>query len=290
DDFLSKYFWREVITLLPPKRPRIAVVLSGGGARGLAHIGVLKVFKEEGVPIDVITGTSVGALVGALYCSGVSPEKIEEMAGDVGWADLTNISNASIIELVVAGKLLSSENMERYISENIGNKQFHELKTQFACTATDLKTGEKIIFREGDVASAVRASATIPGLFSPVEYRHRYLVDGGLVDNIPTDLARSLGADVVVAIDIQADFTRYSASNVLLALNQAIYIQGSLLSSESLKKADIVIQPKVSDVSAYELWRGRECIEAGIVAARQSMREIKRQIMDRTFLWLLKNN
>jgi NTE family protein len=290
DDFLTKYFWREVITLAPPKRPRIGIVLSGGGARGLAHIGVLKVMREAGVPIDVLTGTSVGALVGALYCSGMSVEKIEDMAGDIGWSDLTNISNTSIIELVVAGKLLSTENLEKYIAQNIGGKQFHELPVKFACTATDLKTGEEITFREGDVSSAVRASATIPGLFGPVEYSHRYLVDGGLVDNIPSELAKSLGADIIIVVDIRADFTKYSTSNILLALNQAIYIQGELLSAESLKKADVVIQPKVNDVSAYELWRGRECIDAGIVAARQSVKEIKKQIMQRTLTWLLEHN
>ncbi len=290
DQFLTQYFWREVVTLVPPKRPKVFLVLSGGGARGLAHIGVIKVLEEEGVPIDGIVGTSVGALIGALYCGGIKTNKIELMADEIGWSDLTNVSATSIVGLLMVEKLLSTEKMEEYIKKNIGDKQFHELRIPFACVATDLKTGEKIIFREGDVASAARASATIPGIFTPVEYRHRQLVDGGLVDNIPTDIAKMLGADLIIAVDISADFTKYSTSNVLLVLNQSISIQGELLSRESLKLADIVINPKVSDVNAYELWRGRECIDAGIIATRTMIPKIKKIIMDKTFHWLLKHS
>ncbi|MFN3966316.1 MAG: patatin-like phospholipase family protein [Endomicrobiia bacterium] len=290
DQFLTQYFWREVITLSPPKRPKIFLVLSGGGARGLAHIGVLKVLEEEGVPIDGIVGTSVGALIGALYCSDIKVDKIELMAEEIGWSDLTNISVPSVVGLLTTEKLLSTEKMEEYIAKNVGKKQFHEMKIPFACVATDLKTGEKIIFRDGDVASAARASATIPGVFSPVEYRHRFLVDGGLVDNIPTDIAKMMGADFIIAVDISADFTKVSPSNILLVLNQSISIQGELLSREALKLADVIINPKVSDVSIYELWRARECIDAGIIATRKIIPKIKKMIMDKTFNWLLKHS
>lgn len=289
DSFLTQYFWQEVITLSPPKRPKVVLVLSGGGARGLAHIGVLKVLKEEGVTVDAVVGTSVGALIGALYCAGVDLGKIETMAEDIGWNKLTNLSTPSLVTLIISEKLLSTENMEKYVSENIGKKEFYELKIPFACVATDIKTGEKIIFREGDVANAARASATIPGVFEPVEYRHRYLVDGGLVDNVPTDLAKMFDADIIIAVDIRDDFARYNTSNVMLVLSQAIFIQGSLLSRESLKTADVVISPSVSDVSAYELWRGRECMDAGIIATRKAVPQIKKMIMDRTFKWLLEH-
>lgn len=289
DKFLTQYFWCEVITLSPPKRPKIVLVLSGGGARGLAHIGVLKVLKEEGVPVDAIVGCSVGALVGALYCAGMDIARLERIAQEIGWADLTNISPPSILGLILAEKQLSTEKMEKYITENIGNKQFYELKIPFATVATDIKTGEKIIFQNGDVALAARASATIPGVFSPVEYRHRYLVDGGLVDNIPVDLAKMFNADIIIAVDISADYTKYSTSNMMLVLNQSIYIQGSLLSRASLTEADIVINPYVSDVAAFELWRAKECIDAGVVATRQVIDKIKKEIMDRTFKWLVTN-
>jgi len=289
DSFLTQYFWREVVTLAPPKRPKVVLVLGGGGARGMAHIGVLKVLKEEGIPVDAIVGVSVGALVGALYCAGVDPGKIETMSEEIGWDKLTNLSAPSLVGMIISEKLLSTENMEKYISENIGNKQFYELTTPFACVATDLKTGEKIIFREGDVASAARASATIPGVFSPVEYRHRYLVDGGLVDNVPVDLAKMFNADIIIAVDIKDDFSRNNTTNMMLILSQSIYIQAGMLSQESLKLADIVVTPSVSGVSTYELWRGRECIDAGIIATRKSIPQIKQMMMDRTFKWLLEH-
>ncbi|MDI6641117.1 MAG: patatin-like phospholipase family protein [Elusimicrobiota bacterium] len=290
DEFLTQYFWREVITLSPPERPRIVLVLSGGGARGLAHIGVLKVLKEEGVPIDAIVGCSVGALVGALYCAGMEIARLERISQEIGWSDLTNISPPSIIGMLLREKQLSTEKMENYIKEHIGNKQFHELKIPFATVATDIKTGEKIIFQSGDVATAARASATIPGVFSPVEYRHRYLVDGGLIDNIPVDLAKLFDADIIIAVDISADYTKYSTSNMMFVLNQSIYIQGSLLSRASLQEADIVINPHVSDVAAFELWRAKECIDAGIIATQLVIPKLKKEIMDRTFKWLVIHN
>ncbi|OGS19834.1 MAG: hypothetical protein A3J83_08105 [Elusimicrobia bacterium RIFOXYA2_FULL_40_6] len=256
----------------------------------MAHVGVLKVLKEEGIPVDAVVGTSVGALIGALYCSGMDVSKIEALAEEIGWNKLTNLSTPSLVSLIISEKLLSTEKMEKYISENIGNKQFYELKIPFACVATDLKTGEKIIFKEGDVASAARASATIPGVFSPVEYRHRFLVDGGLVDNIPTDLAKMFNADIIIAVDIKDDFSRNNMSNMMLVLSQSIFIQAGILSRESLKLADFVISPSVSDVSAYELWRSRECIDAGVIAARKSAPQIKQLIMDKTFKWLLEHS
>lgn len=283
EEIFEEYLWNEVKVANPPQRPRVALVLGGGGARGLAHIGVLKVFQENGIPVDTITGTSVGALVGGLYTADVSVEKMEHLAEDIGWGKITNLSAEAVVNLLTAEKLLSTEKMEKYIALQIGNKRFDELKIPFACIATDLKTGEKIIFREGLVAPAVRASATIPGIFEPVEYRQRYLVDGGLVDNLPVEVAKMLGAEIIIAVTVSADFTKYTTSSVLLTLNQAIYIQSEVLSQEQLKKADLVIRPQVKDVTAVELWRASECIDAGIVATRKMLPEIKDLIMRETF-------
>lgn len=310
EEFLMQYFWREVVTLPKNSRPKVGIVLGGGGARGLAHIGVLRVLEEEGFPIDVIAGTSVGALVGALYASGVSIDEIEQLTKNIGWSALADIPNISFMDkvnkllvewnipvslapLIVYEKLFSTfttDKMEVYLRNHIGDKDFHQMKIPFACAATDIKTGEKIIFYEGgDVALAVRASATIPGVFEPVEYRHRMLVDGGIVDNIPTDLAKLLGADIIIAVDISSDYTNFAKSNLLLTLNQAIYIQGALLAKDELKLADIVINPQVSDVAAYDLWRSQECQEAGIIAARKMIPELKKLVMERTFKWMLKS-
>ena len=287
EQLLSTYLWNDVKTLPSGKRPKIGLVLGGGGARGLAHIGVLKVLHREGVPIDLVVGTSVGALIGALYCSGLPVEQIQKMGEEIGWDRLTNISSAALVKLLVAQSLLSNKNLEQYLLKHIGHKQFSHMTTPFICIATDIQTGERIIFREGSVIQAVRASSTVPGLFKPVEYRHRFLVDGGLVDNIPTDIARLVGMDIVIAVSVEGSFTGYDTANVLQILNQALYIQGNVLSEKLLQQADFVIRPHVKDMSAIELWRSKECIEAGIAETRKGIFELKKLIMDRTFTQII---
>lgn len=279
---ITGYLWQREIRLAPPERPRVALVLGGGGARGLAHIGVLKVLSEEKVPVDMVVGTSVGALIGALYAAGEPIETLEKLGENVRWNDLTNVSDSSIVKLLISERLLSTEKIEKYLNNRIGNRRFDELKVPFACVATDLVTGERVILREGEVAPAARASSTIPGIFDPVEYRHRYLVDGGLVDNIPSDVARLLGADIIIVSAISADFSKNNVSNVFMVLNQSIYIQGKGFDEERLKLADIVIRPNVGDVSAVDLGRSRECIDDGVLAARRVMPQIKRLLIGRT--------
>jgi NTE family protein len=281
DKFITDYLWKKTIRLAPPQRPKIALVLGGGGARGLAHIGVLKVLEEEKIPIDMVVGTSVGALVGAVYCAGVPMNKIENMGTSVNWNELTSLSNSSIIRLFLSEHLISTSKIEKYLNDKIGKKNFSDLDIPFACVATDLITGEEIIFREGEVAKAARASATIPGVFDPVEYRHRYLVDGGLYNNVPTDVAKLMGADIVIAVSVAADFTKNNVSNIFMVLNQAIYIQGRQIEDERLKLADLIIKPEVGDVSAVDLGRSRECIDAGVSASRKMVPEIKRKLIER---------
>lgn len=282
EEFITNHFWRKMIKLSPPKRPRIALVLSGGGARGLAHIGVLKILHEENLPIDIIVGTSMGALIGSLYAAGVPIEKIENIGKVVGWDDLTNISDPSIIRLLLTSKLLSTKKIESYLEKNIGRVRFDELKIPFACVATDLITGEKIIFREGDVALAARASSTVPGLFDPVEFRHRYLIDGGLSDNIPTDVAELMGADYIIAVVSSSDFSKNDVKNVFMVLTQSIYIQGKLLDQHNIEIADYVIKPDVSDISVVDLRRSKECIEAGMIAAKNAVWNLKQQLLEKS--------
>jgi NTE family protein len=261
----------------------VALVLAGGGARGLAHIGVLKAFEREKVPLDLVVGTSVGAIVGALYCAGVPPEKIERMAAEVGWDKLSNLSATGVVRLLVSERLLSTKKMEGYLRAAFGDKTFADLKIPFACVAADLRTGERIILREGSVALAARASATIPGVFEPVPYRHRLLIDGGVIDNVPTDVARLLGADVVLCADAPVDFTRNKVSNVFMTLSQALYIQGQVISRERLAQADWVVTPEVGGIGATELNRSPECVAAGETAARRAMESLRRLLV-RAFL------
>ncbi len=283
ESLVLEVLWNRLKGLPVSRRPRVGLVLGGGGARGLAHIGVLKVLERENVPVDVVIGTSVGALIGALYAAGLPLEQIEKMGQDIGWDKLTDLSATGVVKLLVSDQMLSTQKMESYLKHYIGDKQFPDLKKTFACVAADLKTGEQIVLREGSVVLAARASATMPGMFSPVPYRHRLLVDGGIVNNIPTDVAQLFGVDVIICVPVPADFTQYGVSNVLTTLTQALYIQGEVINQERLSKADVTIQPKVGDVTALQLWRSKECITAGESAARESMPEIRKVLTKKFF-------
>lgn len=280
-DLVTDAVWLKVRSLPAGRRPRVGLVLSGGGARGLAHIGVLKVVEREGVPVDLVVGTSVGAIVGALYASGVAPSDIEGMAKEVGWNELTDLSSARVVRLLLSERLLSTQKMEKYLKDRIGEKSFADLKIPFACLATDIRTGEGIVLREGSVALAARASATMPGIFEPVPFRHRLLIDGGVVDNVPTEVARRLGADILLCLYVPEDFSRHNVSNVLTMITQALYIQGQVISEERIKRADYVIRPDVSDISALELWRSKECMEAGQRAAETAWPDLKRYLAEK---------
>ena len=281
--FILDYLYYKTINLPKEKRPKIILVLGGGGARGFAHIGVLKVLKEANVPIDMVVGTSIGALVGSLYCSGVELEEIEKIAEHIKWNDISNLSSVSLLKMLISEKLLSTQKMERYINQMIGNKYFFQLNIPFVCVATDMTTGEKIIFKEGKVARAARASATIPGLFEPVQYRQRFLVDGGLVENIPVSVAKLFNPDIIITVAVSADITNNSFDNVFFSLFQAIYIQGQQSDRINLNMSDVIIAPKVDNISAIELNKAEECIEAGFIAGKQSIEKIKKIIVEKTY-------
>jgi NTE family protein len=278
DGALRDLLWKEFLSL-GTSRPRIALVLGGGGARGLSHIGVLKALKEKNIPIDIIVGTSAGALVGGLYASGIDISELENIGRSAGWNDVSNFSTFHLFGLLTTESLLSTRKLEDYLQKQIGKKRFDQLKIPFACIACDIKTGERIVFKEGDLALAIRASSTIPGVFSPVEYRHRFLVDGGVVDNLPVDIAKVMGADFIIAVYPKAVSSEFEVTNVLTTLIQVINIQGGLLVSEQLARADFIIVPNVKNVSAIELHRSVECIEAGVVAARSLTDTIKDDIL-----------
>ncbi len=281
--FLQDFLWDKVSNLSVSQRPKIILVLGGGGARGFAHIGVLKALREANIHIDMVVGTSMGALVGALYCAGVPVEKIEDISEKTKWEDITNMGYISLFKMLVAEKLLSTERLETYVRKNIGDLQFSQLDIPFVCVATDITTGEKIILKEGNVAVAARASATIPGVFAPVEYSQRYLVDGGLVENIPVSAAKLFDPDVVITVAVSADITKNQFNNVFSTLFQAIYIQGQKSDEMNLSMSDVVIKPRVGDISAVNLNRAKDCIDAGFIAGKESISKIKEVIIKKTY-------
>ncbi|MFH1238660.1 MAG: patatin-like phospholipase family protein [bacterium] len=283
DDLLVDFLWHKLTSSDIKDRPKVAVVLSGGGARGLAHAGVLKVLDEEKIPVDMVVGASVGALIGSLYASGIPSEKIEDMAANINWRNLFSfhLSYQSIY---------STKKLEDYIQKNIEDKRFDQLNIPFACVAVDVQTGEMIIFREGLVAPAVRASASIPGAFEPVAYRHRLLIDGGVIDNVPVDVAQIMGADIIIAVVTNADLTKVKPNNIFKIMTQVISIQSNYISGTQMKNADIIITPKVTDVASTDLEKGKQCVQAGEIAARALIPDIKKVILRRVFPQLMTAN
>jgi len=179
------------------KRP-VGLVLSSGGARGAAHTGVLKVLEEHRIPIDIIVGTSMGAMIGGAYAAGVPIKKIEEE-----WlkTDLVRVAKSFMPTLSLRGWSSGNE-VRRILQEIVGDKRIEELPIKFAAIAADIETGEEVVIQEGPLVEAMRASSSVPGLFVPAELGGRFLVDGGLVNPLPVDVARHLGAEIVIAVDV----------------------------------------------------------------------------------------
>ncbi len=279
-------------------RAKIGYALGGGGARGLSHIGVMKVLEEHGIYPDVIAGTSIGALVGALYASGLR-------AGDIERAlrlDLRRLAMLADVRLSLSG-LVQGKRVASALKSFLGDLDFSDLKIPFACVATDIVHGQQIVLRSGPVISAVRASISVPGLFTPVNVRGRYLVDGGLVNMVPVSTCRDMGAEYVVGVNVipdpagrihepeddqedeeQEESTRESrqrktrtpkssSPNVVKVLIQSLYIPGYRIAMENLEDADLAISPEVGNIGFFQFDKEVEAIEAGEKAARLALEE-----------------
>jgi NTE family protein len=281
ENFFIDVLWRKAMFVKEKQLPKIALVLGGGGARGFAHIGVLKVFQEERIPVNLIVGTSVGSIAGALYCAGASLENLQNDIKGFGVRDISNFSSISLLEMLLADRLLSNKNLENFINARIGDVTFNQLQIPLVCIATDLITGERILLREGSVAFAARASSTVPGIFRPVEYKQRYLIDGGLSENIPVSVAKIFKADVIVAVSLSADITKNSVNNIFLTLMQAIYIQGRSLDQYNLSMADVIICPDVGDLNTANFAGAYKTIDKGYMTTKKSIKEIKIAIINK---------
>lgn len=279
DALLRDHLWREVRSAPAERRPKTGLVLSAGSLRGTAHVGVIKVLENAGFPIDVVAGTSMGAVVGSMYAGGKTPEELWKIASGIKVDSGNNLSGRRLFSLLFFDQLLSSENTEKMVRTQLQGKRFDQTKKPFACVSMDLYTGEAITFRDGELAPAVRASMNLPGIFQPLEYRHRFLVDGGVVDYIPVDAARLLGAEWVVASITETDFTSARPKSVLDALEQVIDIRGSYLSRQQRKQADVLIEPPVGDIGMFEDSRIPEAMEKGVVAAAKKLRAAEESLI-----------
>lgn len=260
-------------------QPRVGLALSGGAARGIAHVGVIRALQENEIGIDCVAGTSAGSLVGGSFASGMSLEDIEKIARSMRWRDVGRMTMSRM-------GVQSNERMEDYLRKHLPVTRFEDLPIPFAAVATDLKSGEAVVLRDqGDVAFAIRASCAIPGWYVPVtDDSGRQLVDGGLVANNPVSVVRGLGADLVIAVDVNAEgatFLGPSLSIVSIVLQSMMHVQRTV-SLHELKNADVVIRPHVGHVRWDEMRRAEELLEAGYEAGKASVAEIKRVIEEKT--------
>lgn len=252
-------------------RPRVGLALSGGVARGNAHIGVLRVLEEHNIPIDYIAGTSAGSLVAAGYAAGMSVDEIAELARRLRWRDVGRVTLSRL-------GVQSNARMEEFVRACIPARRFEELRIPLAVVTTDLKSGSAVIITEGDVAFAVRASCALPGWYVPVTDSHgRQLVDGGLVANIPTAEVRSLGADVVIAVDVNSEGAKFIGPphSLIGVILQSIMVVQRTAAIHQLHDADVVIRPKTGHIRWDEMNRTDELIAIGEQAARLTIERIK---------------
>jgi len=250
--------------------PSIGVALGGGFARGIAHIGVLKVLEEEGIPIHAIAGTSVGALIGACYCSGLSPAEMEEIGLKTRFASFARWT------LSRCG-FASSDRMVTYLTRTLKCQTFEGFRIPLGVTATDFNTGEGVLFRTGSVIDPVRASCSYPGMFLPIEIGGRYLVDGMLSHPVPTRPVRDMGADKVLAVHLKGKWSNGGAPRHLFdVIGQSFAIAQDAMASTWRNAADLVVEPEVSDYAYDDFKRAADLIEVGESAMRKALPAVKK--------------
>lgn len=254
-----------------PKAKKIGLALGGGGARGFTHLGVLKAFEENGIKFDYVAGTSVGSMVGAFLCAGFSADKIIDFSKTLKFKDIKKNK--------ITFMPSSTEGIENVIKQNLGDINFKDLKTPFCAVAVDIKSGKEVNIKSGNLSKAVAGSCAVPGVFNPVDFGNFRLMDGGLQNTIPSDVVKAMGADVVIAIDVNpnrgfgTDSTKYldiiMASIRILMKSNAV--KGKLY-------ADIILEPDTKKFKSTKLEGASEMIQLGYDCAMEKMSEIKNLI------------
>jgi NTE family protein len=262
-------------------RPRLGLALSGGAARGIAHIGVLRALEENSIPIDAIAGASAGALIGGAYAAGMSIGELEAMARKFRWRHTARFSFSRL-------GLQSNARMETFLRARLPVTRFEDLKIPFAALVTDLRHGTPIALRDtGDVPFAIRASGCVPALYVPVrDDQGRLLVDGGLVANLPVSYTRDLGADIVIAVDVGTDGARFMdrPHTALGVLTQVFVAVERIVSNQESGKADLLIVPRVGHIRWDETRRAEELLKIGYETALKSIDQIRDLIEQKTLL------
>lgn len=253
-------------------RPVVAFVLGGGAARGFAHAGVLNVLEQNAIRADIVVGTSAGSVAGALYAGGIRGEALIAAAGELQMKNLADwtMPNRGFI---------GGERLQGLINEKLGNRPIEALDTVFVAVAADLQSGQAVAFSQGNTGMAVRASSSVPGIFLPVSIHGRDYVDGGLVSQLPVRIARQLGADIVIAVDV----SKRPVHNTVLettwdVLHQALLIMSEAVVAAEAGEADVLIRPAIGDISLLGFDQQADAIAAGEQAVRAVLPEIRQQL------------
>lgn len=259
----------------PPRPPRIGLALGGGAARGFAHIGVIQVLEEQGIRPDLVVGTSAGSLVAAMWASGKSGVELGSLA--------ESMDETALTDWTYPGRgLLRGEGLAKYVREHTEGRSIETMKIPLGIVATDLASGQPILFQRGDPGVAVRASSAVPAVFQPVKIGSREYVDGGLVAPVPVQFARQMGAELVIAVDISASPEDQPTGDAFRMLLQTFAIMGRSLGQYQLREADIVMRPKLQGVSGADFSARRLAVLAGREAALTVLAELRARIAARS--------
>jgi len=275
------------------RKPLFGIAL-GGGARGFAHIGVLKVFEGEGIKPDVLSGTSMGGIIAALYASGMSAREIEEEAHRMG--KLSNMVKLLDNDLTNFDHVFGSESIQEYFSELLGGKKaFKDMEIPLALSAVDLNTGKEIVIQEGSVVEAINATMALPGIVEPVERDGMVLTDGGTLNNVPSDLVKSMGTEKILAVDVHPDaadeaFWQEQALPSIAAVSwRSVHIMiGAITEAKQrIAKTDLIIRPEIpSDVTTLTGFRKvDQVVDSGAKAALDKMPEIRKLVKERIYFF-----
>jgi len=286
----------QAVDVSAKKRPKIGLALSGGGARGITHVGVLKALEEKRIPIDYIAGTSMGSIVGGLYATGMTPEDLEWAVNSVDWKNALNPANKrhlknyrqkqeekdyfADIEIGISKEgaksgtgLVGDHKVMLELQRLVGSfneKDFDKFPIPFRAVTTDLNAGEPYVIKQGDLAMAMRASMAVPLVFGPVKHQGRMLVDGGILNNLPVDVVKAMGADIVIAVDISSPLaTVDEQSSVLAVTYQSVDVSLVQNTKRSLKRADIIIQPALNGIDASMFDQVKAMINEGYLSTYQ---------------------
>jgi NTE family protein len=251
--------------------PKVALVLGGGSAKGFAHVGVIRVLEQEKIPVHMIVGTSVGSLIGGIYAANPDSFQLEWTAFKIDRNDILDLS-------VVHSKwgLVQGAKLEAFVDQTVKVKRVEDTKIPFYPVATDINTGETVTLEKGSLAKAVRASSAIPGIFVPVTFGNRMLVDGGVTNNVPCDIARNKGATIVIAVNILKDVKNDDITSLIDIIGQSVNIMMHENSKVKLQHADVVIEPDTKGISMFDFSQKKVLMEEGMKAAKKALPNIKK--------------